>query len=354
MHGFQAVAGILTGLVARQRSNRLHRRRHIAFYLAPAVSVILVGCAGNGGDQSFRARLDAISEQINATLAPLAERASTAAAPYTNSLAASLGNAQQRMQKYVADSKLFKDNKDSGNLSNNSVINVLSRAGVSTKSNDADRVGADEPAPELRPGSDTSDWRWPVDAGIITSKFGARWGKQHRGMDIAGAIGEPIIAVADGEVIYSDNKMRGYGNVIVVKHANDMTTLYAHNDKLVSKRGDRVVKGTVIAYLGNTGRSTGPHTHFEIRQGKVALDPVAVLPTAPLPYAFVDPDRDSLFARADGAFHRYEDDQGHATPPELDQLLDEVLLGSTDSNPEPCYAAASKKIAGGLCAAQGG
>ena len=107
---------------------------------------------------------------------------------------------------------------------------------------------------------------WPVPHFYrISSSFGPRGRKHHDGIDIPAPRGTPIVSVEDGVVIYSDNGIRGYGNMIVVAHDDDLFTVYAHNRKNKVNKGERVEKGQVIAEIGNTGRSTGPHLHFEIR-----------------------------------------------------------------------------------------
>ncbi|UPT74813.1 MAG: M23 family metallopeptidase [Elusimicrobiota bacterium] len=87
-----------------------------------------------------------------------------------------------------------------------------------------------------------------------------------------------MIASAAGEVLYSNNRMRGYGNVVILRHDSNVTTLYAHNQKNKVKLGEKVEQGQVIALLGNTGQSTGPHVHFEMRRVNKAVDPRSVLP----------------------------------------------------------------------------
>ncbi len=121
-------------------------------------------------------------------------------------------------------------------------------------------------------------YRWPLAAGIVSSEFGHRWKKAHEGVDIAADEGEPVYASAAGEVLYANSRMRGYGNVVILRHDARMTTLYAHNHSLKVRLGQKVAQGQVIALLGNTGRSTGPHVHFEMRRANVALDPRKVLP----------------------------------------------------------------------------
>lgn len=122
------------------------------------------------------------------------------------------------------------------------------------------------------------DWRWPLAAGIVSSEFGRRWKKAHEGLDIAADEGEPVFASAAGKVLYANNRMRGYGNVVVLRHDAQMTTLYAHNQVLKVRLGEQVEQGQVIALLGSTGQSTGPHVHFEMRRANAAVDPRTVLP----------------------------------------------------------------------------
>lgn len=121
-------------------------------------------------------------------------------------------------------------------------------------------------------------WRWPLNAGVVCSEFGPRWGKNHHGMDIAVDEGSPVFASASGKVLYSDNKLRGYGNAVIIRHDEKTTTLYAHNKLNKVKIGQTVKKGQVIALLGSTGRSTGPHIHYEIRRGNGPVNPRKILP----------------------------------------------------------------------------
>jgi murein DD-endopeptidase MepM/ murein hydrolase activator NlpD len=112
----------------------------------------------------------------------------------------------------------------------------------------------------------------PTSRGYITSGFGWRWGRQHTGIDIGIPIGTPVTAADGGEVIFSGTK-GGYGKCIIIDHGANMKTLYAHNSKLYMRKGDKVFKGQTIAASGNTGRSTGPHLHFEIQKNGVPVNP---------------------------------------------------------------------------------
>ncbi|MDY6996034.1 MAG: M23 family metallopeptidase [Actinomycetota bacterium] len=113
--------------------------------------------------------------------------------------------------------------------------------------------------------------------GMYTSGFGYRWGVLHGGIDIANAIGTPILAAADGVVI-SAGYEGGYGNMVKLRHSDGTVTLYGHNSSVVVSVGQRVMAGDQIAKMGNTGNSTGPHLHFEVHlNGTDRVDPVGWL-----------------------------------------------------------------------------
>lgn len=122
---------------------------------------------------------------------------------------------------------------------------------------------------------------WPT-SGEITSTFGWRaspWGEGrelHPGLDIANSMGTPIAATADGVVVQS-GPAGGYGNVVQIDHGNGIETIYGHNSRLAVNVGQVVKKGQIIAYMGSTGRSTGPHAHYEVRVNGVAVDPMPYL-----------------------------------------------------------------------------
>jgi murein DD-endopeptidase MepM/ murein hydrolase activator NlpD len=117
---------------------------------------------------------------------------------------------------------------------------------------------------------------WPV-TGTINSGFGPRGLGFHDGIDIAAPAGTPIVAIEDGEVIYS-HELRGYGNMVIVRHTGGIVSVYAHNEENLVREGQRVTRGEVVARVGNTGRVSGPHLHFEIRRNNVAEDPLRYLP----------------------------------------------------------------------------
>lgn len=123
---------------------------------------------------------------------------------------------------------------------------------------------------------------WPVDGGWISSGFGVRMdpftGHQgiHEGVDIAARFGGPIYATGDGVVNWAGDKV-GYGVVVEITHESDLVTRYAHTSAVLVKVGDRVEKGQEIARIGTTGRSTGPHLHFEVVRNGQAVNPARYL-----------------------------------------------------------------------------
>jgi murein DD-endopeptidase MepM/ murein hydrolase activator NlpD len=130
-------------------------------------------------------------------------------------------------------------------------------------------------APAIVAPSGTGVLGWPV-SGPVTSGFGTRWGRMHEGIDIAVGVGTPVRAAAAGTVIYAA-AMSGYGNLVVVDHGNGLSTAYAHNTSLVVSVGQAVAAGELVSYSGDTGNSTGPHVHFEVRVNGAAVDPLGYL-----------------------------------------------------------------------------
>ena len=175
------------------------------------------------------------------------------------STAVAAGTIVKDVGYYAARAAFYRKSHDSGDLSSAPVARVVGRR-----------------YPKLPAYQGT--YRWPLSAGIVSSEFGRRRHKAHEGLDIAADEGEPVYASAAGKVLYADSRMRGYGNVVIIRHDGMMTTLYAHNQKLKVGLGDTVEQGQVIALLGSTGHSTGPHVHFEMRRTNVAVDPRGVLP----------------------------------------------------------------------------
>ncbi|HTO61869.1 MAG TPA: peptidoglycan DD-metalloendopeptidase family protein [Bradyrhizobium sp.] len=120
-------------------------------------------------------------------------------------------------------------------------------------------------------------FRWPVRGKVITS-YGAKTnGKSNDGINLAVPEGTPIKAAEDGVVAYSGNELKGYGNLVLVRHSNGYVTAYAHASELLVKRGDSIKRGQVIAKSGQTGEVGSPQLHFEIRKGSTPVDPLQFL-----------------------------------------------------------------------------
>jgi murein DD-endopeptidase MepM/ murein hydrolase activator NlpD len=120
---------------------------------------------------------------------------------------------------------------------------------------------------------------WPT-KGVLTSGFGWRWGRMHKGVDIAAPVGTPVMAAAAGEVISAGWNSGGYGNLVKIRHPDDSVTVYAHNSRILVRPGQTVEQGQQISEMGSTGFSTGPHLHFEVHpNGQRAVNPIAYLPS---------------------------------------------------------------------------
>ncbi|HVE13321.1 MAG TPA: M23 family metallopeptidase, partial [Elusimicrobiota bacterium] len=172
---------------------------------------------------------------------------------------------ESETQRYARRIQTMRGFSETGPLDDRDVLRTLERAGVFAVE-----------GPGFRPfhaPSFQNRWRWPLRAGVVSSEFGPRWGRRHEGLDIAADMGVPVFAAAGGVVLYAGDGLRGYGNAIILRHDQKTTSLYGHNLELKVAAGDRVERGQVIALLGSTGRSTGPHVHFEIRLRREAVDP---------------------------------------------------------------------------------
>ncbi|HJO71856.1 MAG TPA: M23 family metallopeptidase [Rhodospirillales bacterium] len=127
------------------------------------------------------------------------------------------------------------------------------------------------------PARSGAGFRWPVEGRVI-SAFGPRAkGLHNDGINIAAPPGAPVGAVENGVVAYAGNEIRGFGNLLLIKHSGGWISAYAHNAELLVRRGDRVERGQVIAKIGSSGNVTTPQLHFELRRGKRAVDPRAHL-----------------------------------------------------------------------------
>jgi len=134
---------------------------------------------------------------------------------------------------------------------------------------------AEDPAPGVLGGP---AFRWPL-RGRVVDNFGAKVnGAPNDGIDLAVPEGTPVRAAEDGVVAYAGNELKGYGNLVLVRHANGFVTAYANASELLVKRNDQIHKGQVIAKSGQSGTAANPQLHFEIRKNSAPVDPMQYLP----------------------------------------------------------------------------
>jgi murein DD-endopeptidase MepM/ murein hydrolase activator NlpD len=140
-----------------------------------------------------------------------------------------------------------------------------------------EKPAAEAPAKPAETTSSLPTFRWPVRGKVITS-YGAKTnGKSNDGINVAVPEGTPVKAAEDGVVAYSGNELKGYGNLVLVRHSNGYVTAYAHASELLVKRGDTIKRGQVIAKSGQSGEVASPQLHFEIRKGSSPVDPLQFL-----------------------------------------------------------------------------
>jgi murein DD-endopeptidase MepM/ murein hydrolase activator NlpD len=137
---------------------------------------------------------------------------------------------------------------------------------------------ANQPDPQETSGVSNQDkaaagpeFRWPV-RGRVISGFGAKGGNE--GINIAVPEGTPVKAAEGGTVAYAGNELKGYGNLVLIRHDDGWVSAYAHNGEISVKRGDKVKRGQTIAKSGQTGNVSAPQLHFELRKGSTPVDPL--------------------------------------------------------------------------------
>src|SRR6185312_13779891 len=129
-----------------------------------------------------------------------------------------------------------------------------------------------EPAPRA-----SERFLWPVKGKIISNFGPKKGGLNNDGINIAAPEGATVVAADNGVVAYAGNELRGFGNLLLIRHADGWVTAYAHNEKLLVKRGEKVKRGQAIAQIGSTGNVSAPQLHFEIRKGTDPVDPLRYL-----------------------------------------------------------------------------
>jgi murein DD-endopeptidase MepM/ murein hydrolase activator NlpD len=140
-----------------------------------------------------------------------------------------------------------------------------------------DAGNADEAAKLAEGTGALPKFRWPANGRVIAGFGPTTNGQQNDGINIALPENTPVKAAEDGVVAYAGNELKGYGNLVLVRHPNGYVTAYAHAKELLVKRGDQVKRGQVIARSGQTGNVNAPQLHFEIRKGASPLDPTRFL-----------------------------------------------------------------------------
>lgn len=153
------------------------------------------------------------------------------------------------------------------------------RRALPVKTITPERATEARPAPREVP-TGRAAFRWPVAGGVVSSGFGPRGATHHDGIDISVPEGTPVCAARGGRVLYSD-LLRGYGNLVILEHADGYATVYAHNRDNRVVAGARVEQGDPIGVVGRTGKTSGPNLHFEIRKDNVARNPLYYLPAPP-------------------------------------------------------------------------
>jgi murein DD-endopeptidase MepM/ murein hydrolase activator NlpD len=122
--------------------------------------------------------------------------------------------------------------------------------------------------------------QWPVNKiKISRGFFSHQYKRNHDGLDLTQYHGAPIFAAGDGVVIYSGNGFRGYGNIVILKHNEEWSTLYAHLNKIMVSDGDELKTGEILGTMGKTGRATGTHLHFELIKDSLPVNPLDYLPS---------------------------------------------------------------------------
>lgn len=176
----------------------------------------------------------------------------------------------------VASKPTITYSEDSGEQSANKMLPNNKPATIVTAPVTAPSVSSTEPtASSTSTSSPIASWRWPTDGNVIDN-FSATEGG-NKGVDIAGSKGQAIVATADGRVVYAGNALRGYGNLIIIKHNDDYLSAYAHNDTMLVREQQEVKAGQKIATMGSTGTSS-TRLHFEIRYKGKSVNPLQYLP----------------------------------------------------------------------------
>ena len=172
----------------------------------------------------------------------------------------------------VARQPVITYSEDSGKPSEGK---MLPSAGTNTVATTTAPVSAPTVSSTTNSSTPVGSWRWPTDGKIIDNFSASEGG--NKGIDIAGSRGQPVVSTASGRVVYAGNALRGYGNLIIIKHNDDYLSAYAHNDTMLVREQQEVKAGQKIATMGSTGTSS-VRLHFEIRYKGKSVNPLRYLP----------------------------------------------------------------------------
>jgi murein DD-endopeptidase MepM/ murein hydrolase activator NlpD len=150
---------------------------------------------------------------------------------------------------------------------------------TTTASTATPEVVEKKPPKVIRVGKGSGVLEWPL-RGVLYARFGKKGKEAHDGIDLAAPAGQPVKTAAPGSVIFA-GEQKGYGLIVIVEHEGGLITLYAHNRDLRVKTGQKVRAGQVVATVGDSGRTSGPHLHFEVRKDGVPVDPLDFLGAVP-------------------------------------------------------------------------
>ncbi len=182
-------------------------------------------------------------------------------------------NQSQIKNTPVAQQPVITYSDDSGNSSGGRMLPSKGATNVATTT--APVVAPPTVSSTTNSTTPVGSWRWPTDGKIIDNFSAAEGG--NKGIDIAGSRGQPVVATASGRVVYAGNALRGYGNLIIIKHNDDYLSAYAHNDSMLVREQQEVKSGQKIATMGSTGTSS-VRLHFEIRYKGKSVNPLRYLP----------------------------------------------------------------------------
>ena len=227
---------------------------------ATAATTTATGAANNAATTATNTATSAVN------------KTTTLASNQVNNAATGAATAANNATAKAADpAAAIPDFPDASGTASNAAQTATQSAGQT-----ATQVASATPTPPIT-STGNGQFGWPVQGKII-SKYGATAdGLRNDGINIGAPAGAPVVAAADGTVAYAGNELRGFGNMILIRHADGWVTAYAHNQSLTVKKGDAVKRGQTIARVGQTGNVTEPQLHFEIRKGTSAQDPMKYL-----------------------------------------------------------------------------